>query len=534
VEAPDVQGIFGMVDQMTGRIAQHFVPAANLAENAPSVEAAATSNLEAYRHYQLGVDYERRYLDTEAVRELTQAVQLDPQFALAYWHLGRAYAMGGDVRKADELDRKVQQMESRLPRRQALLFDASQAERSGDIEGVLRAYNSLLQEFPRDIEARIFLGFGLSAIGQPDRSVSLLNEGLRADPKDEELWNALSYMYAAAGNQTAALDAANKYIAIRPSDPNPFDSRGDISFIFGRDDEAVADYRKTLELKPDFIGYAEYLKLASVYADQKKFALAESAMQEYAQRAAGVGRLYIPVFEAQFQQLRGDLDGARQSYRRAVLELGRAGQSQTAGDALFRLASLDALTSQDVREDLTFARAQKLSGEQNEAIALLEAVSGDDAASARSLQDYASSHPWMSPRGMEIRRARIEILAALVHKNPQAVLATAGRIPDFRDAELQLAKGFSHLQLKDYASSESELREVIVIGRAQNDLQIMRDRLPMAEELASFYLTQLLEATGKRDQAVNEYQDFLSHFENSRAQLPQIAVARAALQRSLQ
>ena len=56
VEAPDVQGIFSMVDAVTGRVAQHLVPAANMANGAPSIEEAATSNLEAYRHYQLGVD----------------------------------------------------------------------------------------------------------------------------------------------------------------------------------------------------------------------------------------------------------------------------------------------------------------------------------------------------------------------------------------------------------------------------------------------------------------------------------------------
>ena len=59
VEAPDVQGIFSMVDAVTGRVAQRFVPAADMATNAPSIEEAATSNLEAYRHYQLGVDLGR-------------------------------------------------------------------------------------------------------------------------------------------------------------------------------------------------------------------------------------------------------------------------------------------------------------------------------------------------------------------------------------------------------------------------------------------------------------------------------------------
>jgi hypothetical protein len=37
--------------------------------------------------------------------------------------------------------------------------------------------------------------------------------------------------------------------------------------------------------------------------------------------------------------------------------------------------------------------------------------------------------------------------------------------------------------------------------------------------------------SGKKTEAINAYQEFLSHFENSTAKLPQIAEARAALKR---
>ncbi len=51
--------------------------------------------------------------------------------------------------------------------------------------------------------------------------------------------------------------------------------------------------------------------------------------------------------------------------------------------------------------------------------------------------------------------------------------------------------------------------------------------------LAQFYLGKLMEQSGKKSEAVNAYQEFLSHFENSTAKLPQIAEARAALKRLL-
>ena len=63
----------------------------------------------------------------------------------------------------------------------------------------------------------------------------------------------------------------------------------------------------------------------------------------------------------------------------------------------------------------------------------------------------------------------------------------------------------------------------------------MRSRLrsPLLAILCHFYLGQVHEATGKRDLAVNEYQEFLSHLEGSRTRPPQVAEAHTALKRLL-
>jgi serine/threonine protein kinase/tetratricopeptide (TPR) repeat protein len=533
VEAPDVQGIFSMVDAVTGRVAQRFVPSSNMATNAPSIEEAATSNLEAYRHYQLGVDFQRRFLLAEAVQELEEATRLDPQFALAYLSLSGVYRTQGDLRKSEELWPKIEQLQSRLPRKDQLNFQAYEAFRAGDLAGMRQIMESLLKEFPRQGDAREQLARSLFSVGEADRGISMLKDGLQLDPRNDTFLNVLGYLEAGSGNLAAALQANDQYMAIRPNDPNPWDTRGDILYQLNHDDEAVEAYRKVLALKPDFIGYGDYIKLAVVYADQKKFALADSALQEYGKRVTGAGKFYVRVFAGQFQETRGDLEGARVSYERAVRDLARAEQNGGAADALQSLAMVSLLTGEGLVSDLALARQQKLSGWEYRAIGALQAAQGDTAASERSLQLYAAARPELGSQGLEEIRDYNALYGALMRKDAPGVLEVASRLPNFIISLLRYPRGWAYFETKDYSRAEQDLHAAVLNERSLSNFNTMRTRSPLLAALAHFYLGQVYEATGKREQATNEYQEFLSHFENSRASLPQIALARAALQRSL-
>jgi tetratricopeptide (TPR) repeat protein len=331
----------------------------------------------------------------------------------------------------------------------------------------------------------------------------------------------------------AALQADDQYMAVRPNDPNPWDSRGDILYQLNHDDEAVEAYRKVLALKPDFVGYEDYIKLAVVYADEKKFALADSALAEYSKRVTGAAKFYVAVFAGQFQETRGDLEGARASFERAVRDLAGAGQNDGANGALSSLASVSLLTGEGMASDLAFVRQQKLSGREYGAMGFLQAAQGDTAGSERSLQLYAATRPELGPQGIEQIRNYYALYAALVRKDLQGVIAAAGRLPNSIDARLRYPRGWAYFETKDYIRAEQDLRAAVLDERALSNFNTMRTRSPLLAALAHFYLGQVYEATGKREQATNEYQEFLSHFESSRASLPQIALARAALQRSL-
>jgi len=301
----------------------------------------------------------------------------------------------------------------------------------------------------------------------------------------------------------------------------------------GRDDEAVAAYRKVLELKPDFSDYGEYLKLAIVYTDQKKPDMANAAFQQFAQRSSTLSRLYVPGFEAQFKQASGDLEGALASYKQAVIQLGRAKQSEAAGTMLQPFAALAVMLGEG-SSALSFVQQQKLDDEQLQTVAFLETQAGNSSAAQQSLQRYASSHPWLAPRAIAIDQGYAEVTAAVQRGDGQAALSRAATIPDFQDPYLLFLKGRSQLLIHDDSQAEAEFRTALRLDHDLENYSVLTQRFPLPAILAHYYLGQIYERSGKRDQAINEYQEFLSHFPSSPSRLAQVGDARAALKRLMQ
>jgi len=531
LEGQDVQSIFGMVDRLTANIAGNFLPESALPAKGPEIENASTSNVEALRHYELGMDYGRKFLDSDATREFNEAVRLDPQFALAYMRLGDVYFLDGYAKKNEEVIKKADQLQARLPRYDQLSLQAQLMARSRDLEAVADAYKAVLAEYPRSIPDIVNFAGVLSVLGRAEEGLAVSRQALTHDPNNTDLMNLLAYSLAESGDFNAAVSEADAYAAALPGDLNPLDSRGDVFYDAGRDDEAVASYRKALEIKPEFNNYGEYLKLAIVYADQRKADMSEAMFQQFAQHAGSVQQPYAPGFEAHLLQMRGDFEGALASYRKVVTQLAHAGQNQPAARFLHQFAVLSMMLGENSAA-LSFAQQQKLEGEELPTVALLQRVSGNASAAEQSMTNFASSHPYVAARAIERTKARIDAFAALQRNDGQAALAKASELSNF--GETRFLKGRADLLLKDDSSAENEFQKGLLYGRRSNNFVELQAAFPANSILAHHYLGTIFERDGKRDQAINEYQEFLSRFENSKTKLPQVSEARAALKKLMQ
>jgi len=74
----------------------------------------------------------------------------------------------------------------------------------------------------------------------------------------------LAYCYLDKGDFAKALTYLQKYASQNPDDANPFDSMGDLYFVWGKLDKALDTYQRAMEMRPDFSFTSS--KIAYIYA----------------------------------------------------------------------------------------------------------------------------------------------------------------------------------------------------------------------------------------------------------------------------
>jgi tetratricopeptide (TPR) repeat protein len=528
VEGNDAQAVFGMVDQATVGILNRLAPGEATA--APNVASSLTSNLAALQAYEQGLNYSDRMLVGEAEAAFRRATELDPQFAMAYAQLAGVVGFSGDLPAGRQAVARAAQLAERisLPRQQKLLIQGWQLALDGRFDETQQVLQTVVREFPREIQPRVLLGNLLSA-SEPAQAIPVFEEALRVDERQPWPYLMLAYGYGWQGDLTRALGALEHYAAlVPPNDPNPFDTRGDVLAINERYDEALAQYRKNAQLNPSWAtGSAE--KIALVYLQQKKYSLAEASAQAAYSRTGGDDRAEVAGILGDIEVGRGRLEQAVGRYEEAA-RLYAKQHPLSAGAPLLKAAHIH-LAQGNPQAILELAGRHAVPGAAGlRALADL-ALKKDLAAEKEFAALRASLGPlvgdYMVERAIELYR----FLAAAYSGKWQQVAADGAKIHPRFHRQMDYEMGRALFEMGNLTEAEHHLQVTLRAARLwENSSEIASNDL-LSSILAQFYQGKILEQTGKKAEAINAYQEFLSHFESSTAKLPQIAEARAALAR---
>ena len=149
------------------------------------LEHATTPSLEALKAYSLGLKTWEGKGDSEAIPFFKRAIELDPNFAMAYLALGTNYfnlaqnsLAVGNLNKAFKLRDRVSERE-----RYRITGDYYSIA-AGDEEKATQAYEFWAQSYPRDDLAPLELGNEYMLLGQWERALSETQESLRLEQND--------------------------------------------------------------------------------------------------------------------------------------------------------------------------------------------------------------------------------------------------------------------------------------------------------------------------------------------------------------
>jgi eukaryotic-like serine/threonine-protein kinase len=172
---------------------------ARLGESLASVQKfdvpmeATTPSLEALKSYSMGIVAGRTKGDSEAVPFMKRAIELDPNFAMAYVSLGIEYANLGQASVAADYARKAYNLRDRVSDRERFRISAFYFQYvTGEMDKTIEAYELWAKSYPREMVPHGNLGSLYAAVGQYDKAIAETEAAQRLEPTITDYANLAS------------------------------------------------------------------------------------------------------------------------------------------------------------------------------------------------------------------------------------------------------------------------------------------------------------------------------------------------------
>ncbi len=222
VQATSKEQVLAALDKAATRLRQKLGESLRTVQKFDTpIEQATTSSLKALQAYSLGrKNMSAKYAPAAAVPLLQQAIQLDPNFAMAYAALGTSYFNLGETSLAVQNTRKAYELRERVSEREKFYIEAHyHADVTGDLEKARKTYELWAQNYPRDVVPHANLASIFGNLGQDDEALAEGREALRLDPEDSESYADLVNFFLYLNRLNEARAAAEEAQAKKLDSP---------------------------------------------------------------------------------------------------------------------------------------------------------------------------------------------------------------------------------------------------------------------------------------------------------------------------
>jgi len=181
VTAPSKEKVLESLGQATSRLRQELGESlATVRRFDVPLEQATTPSLDALKAYSLGTVAQRNKDTAATIPYFEHAIELDPNFAMAYRALGAAYNTLGESAKSNEYYTKAFQLRNHASEREKLLITAANyLSVTGERDKAAETYKALIESYPQEYRSYTSLGNVYEELGEYEKAVEAYRENLR-------------------------------------------------------------------------------------------------------------------------------------------------------------------------------------------------------------------------------------------------------------------------------------------------------------------------------------------------------------------
>jgi serine/threonine protein kinase/tetratricopeptide (TPR) repeat protein len=455
------------------------------------VTEATTSSLEALKAYVAADEMRNGGGEAESIPLFQHAVELDPNFALAYARLAAIYSNVGEEDRAVEFARKAFDLRERVSERERYYILSHYYFGIGDIEKEKETLELAIKAYPNDSTAfgNLALEYNLF-YGQFEKAIPLANESSRLEPVSPYGYLHAAIAYLALNRPEEARSVLQRAIDEKADNLFVHQLLYDLAFMNG-DADGMQREMKWSEGKP-----SEYLLLNE--------ATGAAASHGQMQKAGELTQRSVQVSER--LGFKGTTADTQAGWALALAEVGNASKAK----------ELAALSSASVHERVNMelvAEALAMAGDASRAQAIMDDL-------GRRFPDDTLLHQVNIP----VVRALIELNRKAPDKVIEALQSTTpyelGTVPAPFDIYV---RGLAYLQAKRGTEAVAEFQKIV-------DHRGINPPTP-EHSLAKLGLGRAYVITGDAAKARAAYQDFFALWKDADPDVSIFKEAKAEYER---
>jgi eukaryotic-like serine/threonine-protein kinase len=196
VEVESKEQVLKGLDRAASQIRQKLGESlASVQQFATPLEQATTSSLDALKEYSLGHAGHETVQDAQAIPHFKRAIEIDPNFALAYAEMGVAQGNQGMERASEESLKKAMTLKDRASELEKFYITGHYAAQVGDLEKSTEIYEQWHKAYPRDTIPLDNLASSYSLMGDFDKQLPMALDEMKVDPNGNYSYQDLVYAY---------------------------------------------------------------------------------------------------------------------------------------------------------------------------------------------------------------------------------------------------------------------------------------------------------------------------------------------------